>query len=257
MDSSQQSSSQQSSSQQYEDSEMIDESCSLPSNHEFLLPLLEELVPKPDGSTCTLSITYDTRAEEVCIMGEFNNWAIEIMAKSESTVRPEFSRFTYEAQVPAGYKYRYVYIVDGDMRVNRAEPNDISKVGRHTNYKFGTHNTVDLNELGELLPPLLSKVPSYTHPATVDQNKKMYLELRQKIFDQLSSRSNSYEEEVKDSQMLQLTKSLSKLSSSSIDRLITIKERLARNRECLNQLTELRKLLDEAPKQNPDDVPKM
>ena len=234
---------------------MVDDSQS--SNHEFLLPLLEELVPKPDGSTCLLSITYDTRAEEIWIMGEFNNWGIEIMAKSESTVRHDFSRFTYEVQVPAGYKYRYVYIVDGDMRVNRAEPNDISKVGRHTNYKFATHNAFDLNELGELLPPLLSKVPSYTHPATVDQNRKMYLELRQKIFDQLSSRSNSYEEEVKDSQMLQLTKSLSKLSSSSIDRLVTIRERLARNRECLNQLKELRKLLDEAPKQNPDDVPKM
>lgn len=57
--------------------------------------------------------------------------------------------------------------------------------------------------------------------------------------------------------MLALSRSLSKISSSSVDPLITIRERLARNRECCNQLNELRKLLDEAPKQSPEDVPQM
>ena len=149
--------------------------------------------------------------------------------------------------------------MDGDIRVNRGEPHDTSKLGRVTNYKFATHSPIDLDELGELLPPLLSKVPSYTHPATVEQNKKMYLELKQRIFDQLSRSSSisSYDEEVKDSDILQLARSLSKISTSSVDPLLNIRERLTRNRECLRQLNDMRLLLDGASQQMPEDIPKM
>lgn len=80
----------------------------------------------------------------------------------------------------------------------------------------------------------------------MEQNKKMYQELRERIFDQLSSSSSisSYDEEVKTPGMLQLAKTLSKLSNTSIDPLLNIRDRLARNRECLNKLNDLRKLLD-------------
>lgn len=47
--------------------------------------------------------------EEVSVMGEFNQWCPEVMIKDEA------GKFQYETKVVGGFKYRYEFIVNGNM----------------------------------------------------------------------------------------------------------------------------------------------
>ena len=61
-----------------------------------------------------------------------------------------------------------------------------------------------------------------------------------------------------DNNLLMLAKSLSKLSTSSlVDPMITIKERLVRNRHLIDKLNKLRELLSIADSSASEEVPEM
>ena len=60
--------------------------------------------------TMELEIEYNAaRNEDILIMGDFNKWSPEPMELKEDHL------YTYVATVKVGYKYRYQFIVDGDI----------------------------------------------------------------------------------------------------------------------------------------------
>ena len=87
----------------------------------------------------------------------------------------------------------------------------------------------------------------------MQKNKDMFLELKR----QISYLSSSSEESKGD--ILTLAKSLSKLSqtSASYDPMITMPERLSRNKHLIDKLNKLRELLSIAEQNHPDEVAEM
>ena len=50
-------------------------------------------------------------------MGEFNEWNPEVMKRTSSS-EDSSQNFFFETLVPIGYKYRYQFIVNGDIKVD-------------------------------------------------------------------------------------------------------------------------------------------
>ena len=67
--------------------------------------------------------------EDILIMGEFNQWFPESMQVREG------KRYFYSLKVPAGFKYRYQFIVNGEIVIDPNQDNSESKLGRLTNFK--------------------------------------------------------------------------------------------------------------------------
>ena len=67
--------------------------------------------------------------EDVLIIGEFNDWFPEPMTKS-------FDSYIYEVKVIPGYKYRFQFIVNGEIIIDPNQEYSQSKLGRTTNFKI-------------------------------------------------------------------------------------------------------------------------
>lgn len=172
--------------------------------------------------------------------------------------------------MPAGYKYRYQYLLDtGEITVNPKEPVSESRLGRVTNYKVAS--PISLDDL-DIILPVLDAVPSYIHPDTALQNIERFNELKKQIsYVSVSGVTNTFEdplfmkEESKTSSndqateesysgtssqekevWMQLARKLSRmLSLKSAEEFIPrLKERFARNRHLIDKLNGLRELLN-------------
>ena len=55
------------------------------------------------------------RGQEVMIMGEFNEWVPQLMEEITKDT------FTYQTNVIPGLKYRYQFIVNGDITIDQNE----------------------------------------------------------------------------------------------------------------------------------------
>ena len=51
-------------------------------------------------------------SEDVLIMGEFNQWMPDVMQRLEG------NHFTYQIDVIPGFKYRYQFIVNGEITID-------------------------------------------------------------------------------------------------------------------------------------------
>lgn len=56
-------------------------------------------------------------------MGEFNNWMPDLMQRLTDEA------FRYEVKVEAGYKYRYQFIVKGEITIDSNQEYSESKIG--------------------------------------------------------------------------------------------------------------------------------
>lgn len=92
--------------------------------------------------------------EEILIMGEFNQWLPEPMRRVEG--KPKL--FEFEVDVFNGFKYRYQYIVNGEIVIDANQPHSESKLGRLTNYKIAENTKLPTLALD-------SNVPSYVFPS--------------------------------------------------------------------------------------------
>lgn len=103
--------------------------------------------------------------EDVLVMGEFNNWFPEVMSKQFS------KQFEFRVRVPSGYKYRYQFIVNGEITIDSKQDNSESKLGRLTNYQYALKKALakDQPEIPKLS---MMKMQSYIHPTM----KEMYVE---------------------------------------------------------------------------------
>ena len=81
----------------------------------------------------------------------------------------------------AGYKYRYQFMVNGEIMINDRDSFSESKLGRLTNYKIASKENFNFEGFEEMLPPILEQVPSYIHPETKQLNKAKFLELKKQI----------------------------------------------------------------------------
>ena len=68
------------------------------------------------------------------IMGEFDNWKPQPM---DMKFEDGSLCYFYEAFVPVGYKYRYQFIINGEITTDPNQPVSTSTlIGRVTNYKI-------------------------------------------------------------------------------------------------------------------------
>lgn len=73
------------------------------------------------------------RAEEVFIIGEFNNWQPEAMKKIAESEPPLFE---YEKQVQKGFKYRYQFLINDQTVIDFSSDYSESRTGRLTNHIY-------------------------------------------------------------------------------------------------------------------------
>ncbi len=89
-----------------------------------------------NDSITVLEISYVVSEpfEDISVMGEFNNWQpcpMDFIFENNSM------KYIYETVVPVGYKYRYQFIINGEIRVNPNEPtSESSLLHKVTNYKI-------------------------------------------------------------------------------------------------------------------------
>jgi 1,4-alpha-glucan branching enzyme len=70
------------------------------------------------------------------VMGEFNNWLPEQM---DMRFRNSELQYFYATVVPVGYKYRYQFIINGQITTDSRQPQSESTlIGKITNYKVVT-----------------------------------------------------------------------------------------------------------------------
>jgi 1,4-alpha-glucan branching enzyme len=81
--------------------------------------------PSKNGNSCkvTFELPGDVTAEEVVLVGDFNEWQGEPMPKRRD------GRFSLTVTLPAGREYRYRYLLDGerwenDWAADAYAPND-------------------------------------------------------------------------------------------------------------------------------------
>eukprot|EP00347_Sterkiella_histriomuscorum_P004825 403358945 len=116
----------------------------------------------PDEIEMTIEYKADNSVkpeEEILIMGEFNNWMPDLMQRVQGQY------FEYKVKVTPGFKYRYQFIVNGEICIDPTQDNSESKLGRLTNYKYALRK--DPRDVASNMDPdLLSfqKMPSYVHP---------------------------------------------------------------------------------------------
>ncbi|CDW89559.1 UNKNOWN [Stylonychia lemnae] len=144
---------------QYEDEEMKDESEGLFGD-----------IPEMQKQMIELTLSYQSNSdihedEDILIMGEFNNWLPDIMQRLTNQI------FLYKVDVLAGYRYRYQFIVNGDITIDTNQEFSESKLGRQTNFKYAIKNPLNQPMIAsELTPQVLQKLPSFVHP----EMKKLY-----------------------------------------------------------------------------------
>ena len=80
------------------------------------------------------------RNGDILIMGDFNQWSPEQMERKDDCL------YSYKATVTVGYKYRYQFIVDGNIEIDQQADFNESKLGTLTNYKLA----VDQMQLASL-----------------------------------------------------------------------------------------------------------
>ena len=82
-----------------------------------------------------LEIDYKTNEPvDIMIMGEFDNWKPQPMNMKFDDGK---LCYFYEAFVPVGYKYRFQFIINGEIKTDPNQPESTSTlIGRVTNYKI-------------------------------------------------------------------------------------------------------------------------
>jgi 1,4-alpha-glucan branching enzyme len=76
----------------------------------------------------------DEPFEDISVMGEFNNWQ---PAPMDFLFEDNHMKYSYETIVPVGYKYRYQFIINGEIRVNPNQPTSESTLlHKITNFKI-------------------------------------------------------------------------------------------------------------------------
>jgi hypothetical protein len=90
---------------------------------------------KAEPALTYLEIQYFTpqMMDDIMVMGEWNNWLPEPMNMDFS---PDGQiRYFVQIVVPVGFKYRYQFILNGEIAVDRKQPfSKGSLIGRETNY---------------------------------------------------------------------------------------------------------------------------
>jgi hypothetical protein len=97
--------------------------------------LSDYLRGEPAQTTLEVDYLSPQMMDDIMVMGEWNNWLPERM---DMDFTPD-GRFRYFIQtlVPVGYKYRFQFILDGVISVDRNQPfSKGSLIGRETNYKI-------------------------------------------------------------------------------------------------------------------------
>lgn len=72
---------------------------------------------EPALTTLEIDYTCPELVDDIMVMGEWNNWMPEPM---DMGFTPDGQiRYFIETFVPVGYKYRFQFIVNGEIRVDR------------------------------------------------------------------------------------------------------------------------------------------
>ena len=83
-----------------------------------------------------LEIAYEVNEpfEDIAVMGEFNNW---LPTPMDFIFEDNKMKYVYETFVPVGYKYRYQFIVNGEICTDPKQPSSESTLlHKVTNYKI-------------------------------------------------------------------------------------------------------------------------
>lgn len=73
--------------------------------------------------------------EDIMVMGEFNQWNPDLMMREPAQEEGKL-RFVYRTKVPIGFKYRYQFIINGEITIDNRQPYNESNLGRLTNFKI-------------------------------------------------------------------------------------------------------------------------
>ena len=71
---------------------------------------------------------------DVMIMGEFNMWTPDVMENGGANEETGMVKWVFKARVPAGYRYRFEFLVEGDIISDPNIPISTNKLGRTSNY---------------------------------------------------------------------------------------------------------------------------
>lgn len=145
------------------------------------------------------------------------------------TREPYTNVFKYTTKVQPGFKYRYQFIVNGDIVIDPNQDNSESKLGRLTNYVMALDPSI-LPDISSLTTSMF-KQPSYVHPTMRKMYMQQLIDLKKQT-SLINNSSNDVEEEAKEDGLQQLQEKTDNLY-----------HQMQRNKYIIQKLNRLREML--------------